>query len=209
MQRGPEARLEDLCGLGSSGAISPGKSGEHEEEQQQDDARQSPCGCATRRAQTARPAPSEPVPGGDPRRRREPSVVRERRRHRPPYAVPRAGVEQRRRRRRRRGSQEHRDDDQQEERLHERVVLVLDGLQEHAADARVVEDVLDEDGAADDEAERHREAGEVGQDRVAPGVLPHDRARAADPWRAPCGRSPRRAPRSCCSASSGSSRRSR
>src|ERR1700742_2206095 len=52
--------------------------------------------------------------------------------------------------------------DQQEQGLHERVVLVLDRLQQHVADPGVVEDVLDEDGAADDEAERHREAGEIG-----------------------------------------------
>ena len=56
---------------------------------------------------------------------------------------------------------QHRDDDQQEEPLHEGVVLVLDRLQEHPADARVVEDVLDEDRAGDDEAERHREPGQV------------------------------------------------
>jgi hypothetical protein len=58
--------------------------------------------------------------------------------------------------------------------LHERVVLALHRLQEHEADAGVVEDVLDQDRAADHEPERHREAGQVRQDRVAGGVVEHD-----------------------------------
>src|SRR5689334_17839607 len=52
---------------------------------------------------------------------------------------------------------EHGDAEQHEECLHERVVGVLDGVVEHVAQARVIEDVLDEDRSRDHEAERHRE----------------------------------------------------
>src|SRR5713101_3728169 len=49
--------------------------------------------------------------------------------------------------------QQHRQRDEQEQGLHQRVVLTLHRLQQHEAEARVVEHVLDQDGAADHEAE--------------------------------------------------------
>src|SRR5438067_1344775 len=68
---------------------------------------------------------------------------------------------------------QHRHGDEQEQRLHQREVLAVDGLQQHEAEPRVVEDDLDEDRAADHKSERHRESGEVGQDGVASCVLQH------------------------------------
>src|SRR5580658_7195979 len=63
---------------------------------------------------------------------------------------------------------------EQEYGLHERVIQPLYRGQQQGPEARVVEDVLDDDGAGDDEAERHRESGEVGEDGVPPDVSPHD-----------------------------------
>ena len=65
----------------------------------------------------------------------------------------------------------------EEQPLHERVVVVPDGVQQAIPDALVVEDVLDQDRAADHESERHGEASEVRQDRVACPVVDHDRER--------------------------------
>ena len=62
---------------------------------------------------------------------------------------------------------QHGDREQHEQRLHQRVVGVLHGVVEQVAQAGVVEDVLDQDRAGDHEAERHREPGQVGQERVA------------------------------------------
>ena len=47
-------------------------------------------------------------------------------------------------------------------------------LKKREAEARIVEDDLDQDRSADHEPERHRKAGEVGQDRVATRVHEHD-----------------------------------
>ena len=69
---------------------------------------------------------------------------------------------------------QHSDREQHEQRLHQRVVGVLHRVVEQVAQARVVEDVLDQDRAGDHEAERHREAGQVGQHGVARGVVEHD-----------------------------------
>ena len=63
--------------------------------------------------------------------------------------------------------EQHEDRDHEEDPLHQRVVLVCDGLEEHVADARVGEDDLSQDRAAHDEAEREGEPGHVRQDGVA------------------------------------------
>src|SRR5579875_676497 len=89
---------------------------------------------------------------------------------------PGAWIEQRRGHVGQQDGHQDRHGDQQEQRLHQRVVLVLHRLEQHEAHTGVVEDVLDQDRAADDEPERHGEAGEVRQDRVAGGVVVHDPA---------------------------------
>ena len=58
------------------------------------------------------------------------------------------------------------DGDEQEQGLHERVVEALHRREQEVPEARVVEDVLDEDGARHHEAERHGEAREIGEDGV-------------------------------------------
>ena len=63
---------------------------------------------------------------------------------------------------------------QQHQRLQQRIVLVLDRLTHEPAEARVVEDRLDEDRAAEHAAEGEREAGDAGQQRVAGGVPQRD-----------------------------------
>src|SRR4051812_4839652 len=70
--------------------------------------------------------------------------------------------------------EQHRDGDQQEQRLHQREVLVVDRVEQHVAQAGIVVDVLHENRAADDEAERHGEPGQVGQHCVPRGVAVHD-----------------------------------
>src|ERR1700760_606540 len=57
---------------------------------------------------------------------------------------------------------QHRDREEHEQHLHQRVVGVADRVVEQVAQARIVEDVLDEDRAGDEESECHREAGRVG-----------------------------------------------
>src|SRR4051812_37092974 len=49
---------------------------------------------------------------------------------------------------------QHRDRDDQEDALHQRVVVGPHGLEELEPDARIREDDLDQQGAADDEAQR-------------------------------------------------------
>src|SRR3954449_3102416 len=71
---------------------------------------------------------------------------------------------------------QHRQRDHQEHALHQRVVLGADGLEQVVADPGVGEDDLDQVPAADDEAQRQRETGDVRQQRVAGGVADHHAA---------------------------------
>src|SRR5690606_27654226 len=57
--------------------------------------------------------------------------------------------------------------DHQKNALHDRVVPLGDAIEEHAADALVLEDRFDQDRTADDEPNRNRELGKEGQDGVA------------------------------------------
>src|SRR5437588_8515272 len=84
----------------------------------------------------------------------------------PSLPGPRPGVEPRGQKVRGEDGDQDRHGDKQEERLHQRKVLVVHGLEQHVADSRIVEDDLDQDRAADDKPQRHREARQVGQDRV-------------------------------------------
>src|SRR3954470_10724883 len=68
-----------------------------------------------------------------------------------------ARVEQRVRHVRQQVGDQHRDGDDQEDALHQRVVVRADGLEELEAHPRVGEYDLDQQRAADDEAQRQRE----------------------------------------------------
>ncbi len=69
------------------------------------------------------------------------------------------------------GGQHHQGDDH-EDPLHQRVVQLPEGVEEMEADPGIVEDDLNQDLAGDHKADRDREVGDDGQERVA-GRVPH------------------------------------
>src|SRR6187200_1169728 len=71
--------------------------------------------------------------------------------------------------------EDHRQREQEECRLQHRIVALVDRLDDEESDARVREDVLDGDRAADDEPERQRDERDDREHRVAEPVLPHRR----------------------------------
>src|SRR6188508_350708 len=70
---------------------------------------------------------------------------------------------------------DHRQGEQEERRLQHRIVALVDRLDDQEPDARVREDVLNGDRAADDEPERQRNEGDYREHRVAEPVLPDRR----------------------------------
>src|SRR5436853_4383358 len=66
--------------------------------------------------------------------------------------------------------------DDQEDALHDRIVALVNGAPQDEADALILEQRLDQNGAADDEAGGDCQLGKQGQHRVAPNVRGRDAA---------------------------------
>ena len=90
--------------------------------------------------------------------------------------------------------EDHREREEEEDRLQHGPVALVDRLDRLEADARVREDVLDRDRAADDEAEREAISVVIGSRALRRPCL-RTIAQLEDPSRAPSARSPRRASR--------------